>query len=131
MLLVAQRVISTARRVQGVNAYRYRHVRDPWPTDPHVMLEDPRKTQERKDVHLRPGGNRVISFLDVAAPDDAVLSEILERLNEFKVQSPPPEFPMERVLGRGAVRFGLEGRMILFWRGELEELIHHVIGIVA
>ncbi len=44
MLLVAQRVISTTRRVQGVNAYRYRHGRDPWPADPRVMLDHPSKT---------------------------------------------------------------------------------------
>ncbi len=130
MLLVAQRVISTARRVQGINAYRYRHGRDPWPTDPRVMLDDPSKTLERKNVHLRPGGNRVISFLDVAAPDDAVPGEILDRLNELKIQDPPPEFPMERVLGRCAIRLGLEGRMLPFWRRELEDLIQHMIGIV-
>ena len=131
MLLVAQRVISTARRVQGVNAYRYRHGCESWPSDPRIMLDDPSKMLQRKNVHLRPGGNRVISFLDVAVPDDAIPGEILERLNELKVQSPPPEFPVEHVLGRCAVRFGLEGRMILCWRGELEDLIQHIVGIVV
>jgi len=131
MLLVAQRVISTRHRVQGVNCYRYRHGAVSWPTDPRVMLDDPRKALERKDVHLRPGGNRVISFLDVAAPETALPGEILERLNEFKSQDPPREFPVERVLGACAVRFGIEGRVLPFWRGELEDLIQRLIATVA
>jgi hypothetical protein len=131
MLLVAQRVISTTRRVQGVNVYRYRHSRLGWPADPRVMLDEPGKTLEKKDVSLRPGRNRIVSFLDVVAPDDAMPGEILGELRQLRAQAPPPELPAERVLGRCAVRWGLEERMLPFWRGELEDLIQHLIGIVA
>jgi hypothetical protein len=131
MLLVAQRVISMAHPVQGVNTYRYGHGRHPWPGDPRVMLNEPVKILERKEVNLRPGGNRVISYLDVAAPDDALPGEIIGELQQLKTEAPPPEFPAERVLGRCAVRFGLEERMLPFWRGELEDLILCLMGIVA
>lgn len=127
MLLVAQRVISPTHKVQGVNAYRYRHRLAQWPSDPLVLFDDPGKVLERKTVHLRPGGNRITSYLDVAAPDDIPLGELLDRLNEFKIKDPPPEFPVEYVLGRCAVRFGLEERMLPFWRGEVEDLIQHLI----
>ncbi|MBI4605105.1 MAG: hypothetical protein HY721_24340 [Planctomycetes bacterium] len=131
MLLVAQRVMSTRHRVQGVNTYRYRHGSGSWPADPRVMLDDPSKTLERKDVHLRPGGNRVVSFLDVAAPDGVLLGELLDRLNELKSQAPPLEFPLERVLGPCAVRFAVEGRILPFWRGELEDLIQHLMVVIT
>lgn len=63
MLLVARRVVSTAHKVQGVNACRYHHRLESWPFDPRSMFEDPNKSMGRRSVQLRPGGNRVIDFL--------------------------------------------------------------------
>src|SRR5262245_27279680 len=130
MLLVAQRVISTAHRVQGVNVYRYSHDRTSWPADPRLMLDDPSKSLEKKEVSLRPGRNRIVSYLDVVAPDGTAPGEILGELRQLTAHAPPPELPAERVLGRCAVRWSLEERMLPFWRGELEDLIQHLIGIL-
>jgi len=127
MLLVAQRVVSRAHRVQGINSYRYRHEATPWPADPRTMFDAPNRMLVRKSVQLRPGGNRVLSFLDVAAPEEIGTDELLCRLKEFLNEPQPLEFPVTRVFDRCAVRLGLEQGLVPTWRGECEDLARFLI----
>ncbi len=127
MLLVAQRVVSVVHRIQGVNSYRYIHGNIQWPTDPAALFDDPNKVLARKSIQLRPGGNRVISFLDVAAPDDTDVADLFRVLNEFLSQPQPSEFPVCQVSGPCALRFAIGENMVPAWRDEIEELIQHLL----
>ena len=127
MLLVAQRVVSVAHKIQGVNAYRYSHRYSRWPTDPTILFDDPNKMLARKRIQLRPGGNRVISFLDVVAPDDMDVADLVHVLNEFSGQPQPPVFPVCKVSGPCAVRFAIGENIIPAWRDEIEDLIKHLL----
>ena len=95
MLLVAQRVVSP-ERIQGINAYRYRHGDAPWPDDARPLLDDAAATLERTSVQLRPGGNRILSYLDIVAPDAASLDSVAGSVATFARGPAPAEPKSER-----------------------------------
>ena len=71
MLLTAQRVVSPLSRARGVNVYLYLHGSFVWDRVPNEFLPEANPGElVAQWIQLAPGGNRVISFLDVVAPDD-------------------------------------------------------------
>jgi hypothetical protein len=126
MLLVAQRVVSPGK-VQGINAYRYRHVGMLWPDDPRPVLDAATATLERKSIQLRPGGNRVMSYLDIAAPDRTPLDDLAHSAMTFAHRQRPSEFPFVFVVNCFAFRIGLEASLVAVWRVELEELLQRLL----
>ena len=126
MLLVAQRVVSSGK-VQGINAYRYRHGGILWPDDPRSVLDAGTATLERKSIQLRPGGNRVMSYLDIAAPDRTPLDDLAHSAVAFAHRQSLSEFPFVFVVSRFAFRVGLEASLVPVWRTELEELLQRLL----
>lgn len=78
MYLTAQRVISPSGE-NGINGFLYEHGTVAWETPP-----DPASESAGKLVHsfitVPPGSNRVVSFVDVVAPDDTPYERIGERI---------------------------------------------------
>lgn len=76
-------MIATAHRVQnangdvGINAYLHLHGAErPWPSDPWTLPETDPGVIAMEVLKIPPGGNRVMSYLDVIAPDGANLDDI-------------------------------------------------------
>ena len=85
MLLTAQRVLSPQSRARGVNVYQYLHGSFVWDRVPNAFLPetDPGELVAQW-IQVAPGGNRVISFLDVVAPDDMERLDLHQRLTSMK-----------------------------------------------
>lgn len=120
MYATAHRV-TTPRGETGINAFLHKHGRAfPWPDDPsHLPETDPGVDLWNNGPAVRPGGNRVHSYLDVLAPDDTPSVEIEEALDGLwlhlvadaagptPVQGPLPN-PLVFRHGRVVLRFGVE-----------------------
>ena len=84
MLLTAQRVVSP-RGTQGVNVYQYLHGSHVWPHVPDEFLPDVNPGElVNQWLEISPGSNRIVSFLDVVAPDDTAISDIHQRLASLR-----------------------------------------------
>lgn len=106
MFLIAQRVvdITTDQQLEGINTYRYHHGGANWDTPPGSEFRE-NNPGELVEKHLTPGfpksGNRVRSFLDILAPDDALPEEITRAFHRFlpalaHAWNFPVESPQER-----------------------------------
>jgi hypothetical protein len=91
MLLTAQRVMSPVSHRQGVNVYQYQHGPYAWERVPNEFLPEANPGElVAQWIHLPPGGNRVVSFLDVVAPDHiggVELHQLLASLKHRLLQS--------------------------------------------
>ena len=84
MLLTAQRVVSP-RGTHGVNVYQYLHGSYIWPRVPDDFLPDANPGElVNQWLEVPPGANRIVSFLDVVAPDEAAIFDINQRLASLK-----------------------------------------------
>jgi hypothetical protein len=72
MYLTAQHVVAPATRREGVNAFFYRHMGQAWEllSPPDVPQGNPGILQASA-ISVAPAGNRVRSYLDIVAPDEA------------------------------------------------------------
>ncbi|HVV81751.1 MAG TPA: hypothetical protein VHE35_01685 [Kofleriaceae bacterium] len=85
MLLTAQRVVSPATGVHGVNVYLFAHGPYTWPHVPDAFLPevDPGELVQQW-LQIDPGGNDVVSYLDVVAPDEVQHVDLHQRLASLK-----------------------------------------------
>lgn len=84
MLLTAQRVVSP-HGARGVNVYQYLHGPHGWARVTDGFLPDVNPGElVNQWLEVSPGSNRILSFLDVVAPDGAALSNIHEWLASLK-----------------------------------------------
>jgi hypothetical protein len=89
MYLASQRVRSRDR--SGINVFLYRH-RDgdiPW-EDPKRIVENMPGELASSEVEVPPGGNEVLSFLDIVAMDGTdplALQNLVERLRDVAVRT--------------------------------------------
>lgn len=114
MYLTAQRVYSLRARKTGVNAFLYRHGDSTVPgmsweqpvveqvADEHIGTRGPER------VEIAPGGNRVLSFVDIVAADSVPISRIEEAVGEFRARFSPGRLPVAIRLGKVAIRFGAQ-----------------------
>lgn len=108
MYLTAQRVVS-ARGQRGVNVYEYLHGGETWdqPLPRNLLPERNPGALNRQWLEIPPGGNAVISYLDVVVPD-AVPQEVIARwLAVLKHVVRAEHFPQEYVAGPLWIRFGI------------------------
>jgi hypothetical protein len=84
VLLTAQRVVSP-RGTRGVNVYQYLHGSYVWPRVPDGFLPDVNPGElVNQWLEVPPGSNRIVSFLDVVAPDEVATSDVHQRLASLK-----------------------------------------------
>lgn len=124
MYLTAQRVVAPAGDHEGINVFRYSHGDQVWTgtapaqlhpdADPGVLVS--------QIVTVAPPGNRVRSFLDLVAPEDAGLQEVRAAVEALAEGDAPPTFPTEWTRGRLYIRFGSDRALAPFWRSELRAL---------
>lgn len=104
MYLTAQRVTNTADGTTGVNSFKHRHnralgVEGSWGTSEVKAIANQRPGElSSKEIQLKPGGNQVLSYLDVICEDDTPASVIEEALLEFG-----PLVPQQFGLNRNGV----------------------------
>jgi hypothetical protein len=119
-LLSAQRVRSSDG-VVGINAFRYRaEVLD----EPHIDFDalDGRAVLEHESLALPPGGNQVLSYLDVMTRDDLDPSRMAAWIIEVcgSTELGPPPFEQKRSGDR--LRFNVVLGLVPTWREELSDL---------
>ena len=127
MLLTAQRVVSPLANAQGVNVYQYLHGPQTWERVPDEFLPEANPGElVAQWIQLAPGGNRVVSFLDVVVPDETSMIELQQRLTSLKHHLDLSENPTARHVGSLWVRFGC-GPLPVKSTTELGALAGHVV----
>ena len=112
MFLTAHRVRSPDGR-QGINAFFYLHGDSPAPgmawDSPNLNVEMIAEKYPGKfvdqEVAIVPGGNSVLSYLDIVAPDGERLARVREALQELEGHL-GTGVPVKRALGLMGIRFG-------------------------
>src|SRR5262249_46162522 len=111
MYLTAQRVYSVTRKKTGINAFLYRHGAEVVPgmswdrpvvetiADEHIGTRGP------EHVEIAPGGNRVVSFVDIVAADGTPVERVEDAIRTFGANFPPERLPVSITLGTVAIRF--------------------------
>lgn len=108
---------ATSHRVQnrprqGINAFLHEHgPRFAWPSEPAELIGLPEKRPGRivgRLVALPPGGNPVLSYLDVLAPDGTRWRTLAAALTRLGHELPEMPNPCAFCSGRVFIRFGVE-----------------------
>ncbi|HSN98911.1 MAG TPA: hypothetical protein VLS89_11520 [Candidatus Nanopelagicales bacterium] len=118
MYLTAQRVYSLARKKTGINAFLYRHGAEVVPgmswdrpvveliADHHIGTRGP------EHVEIAPGGNRVVSFVDIVAADDTPIKQVEDAVRSFGANISPERLPVSNTIGTVAIRFGAQSGLV-------------------
>ncbi len=112
MYLTAQRVYSLTKKKTGINAFLYRHGSDVVPgmswdqpiielvADEHIGTRGP------EHVEIAPGGNRVLSFVDIVTSDSTPIEQVQDAIRTFGATFSPERLPLSVTIGTVAIRFG-------------------------
>ena len=126
MLLTAQRVVSP-RGARGVNVYQYVHGSHVWHRVPNEFLPDINPGELINQwLEVQPGENRIVSFLDVVAPDDVEARDVHQRLASLKYHLPTTANPTDAYWDPYWVRFG-SGVNSGFRQTEVGALAGHIL----
>jgi hypothetical protein len=126
MYLTAQHVRSTAGR-EGINAFFYQHGPYAWQGLPPQGIPDQNPgALVLQTLAIPPPGNRVRSYLDIVAPDEAGWPEIRPAFMTFVSEAQRGPFPWVGVSGRVFCRVGLEQTLAKQWQRELADLYRAV-----
>ncbi|MSP61261.1 MAG: hypothetical protein EXR72_13130 [Myxococcales bacterium] len=105
----------TAHRVgapmgdEGVNSFLHLHgAQFVWPDDPASLPERNPGALEERRTEVPPGGNRVIAYLDVLAPDGTGRAEIDAALADLGAALDGKANPTWCEHGKVTIRFGVE-----------------------
>lgn len=138
MYLTAHRVYSLAKQKAGINVFLYRHGEQPVPgmswEQPVVELvaDEHIGTRGPEHVEVAPGGNRVLSFIDIVTADDTSLSQVEAATEAFgKSVSSADRLPVSSTIGNVALRFGAQfGLDKKNQRLEFEELVSQALALL-
>lgn len=133
MYITAQRVLSHQSKTFGVNAFLYLHPSWPWPGHPPPDAPETEPGQfERHILQITPlGGNKVVSYLDVIAPDEVPTNELKACFARFLELGPQTELPWNLVAGKARFRFGIDERLTPVWDSEIDRLFRAVLGVLS
>jgi hypothetical protein len=112
---------------EGVNVFLHLHGADfAWPEDPGALAKHhPGELEERK-TELPPGGNRVVAFLDVLAPDGTGRAAVREAVTALAAELEGRASPTWFERGAVTIQFGVDAdiakRGLEARRAALEEL---------
>jgi hypothetical protein len=122
MLLTAQRV-QNAAGLMGVNAFCNLHGPYEWLGEPPSGIPDWNPGERvNESISVPPGGNHVMSYLDIIAPDETPTSEILASMRRFLVLVRQFALPWVATVGRCTFRFGLDYGLEHQWSMEFRAL---------
>jgi hypothetical protein len=127
MYLTAHRVVSPSG-AQGFNAFYHVH-NTAWTDTPPGSPEDNPGELVSEHVEVALGGNRVRSYLDVLAPDDATPTELTHGFLRMVTEFRPDSLPATFAAGHCSVGFGMERSLAARWRGELHQLFMHCLTV--
>ncbi|MCE9637384.1 MAG: hypothetical protein K8T90_16895 [Planctomycetes bacterium] len=132
MYLTAHRLRSV-RLEEGINAFLYLHrdrplpMRGPDEPDVDTIAQSEPGYPVAESIDVPPGGNSVLAYLDLAAPDDATESALRGAVAELRRRLPDERLPMLAVHGGSATRFGAN----LEFEGRIDESIALLDGLEA
>ena len=112
MYLTAQRVLKRNTGETGINAFSYLHDVKALPDldwenpDLDLVVNTCPGRLVENEYDLSPGGNEVLSYLDVISDDSTTPMEIQTALDAFQGTLPGKNLPFVHGMGRIAVRFG-------------------------
>ncbi len=127
MYATAHQVANLSTGEEGLNGFLHLHGDSfLWPAEPWLLPESDPGELVWEHVELRPGGNRVRSYLDVLCPDPTTIEEVETALNSLWLELVTDEtgssvgqgsLPNPVIYKRGAVvlRFGVEMGMKPNW----------------
>lgn len=114
MYLTAQHVYSVTKKKTGINAFLYRHGAEVVPgmswarpivepvADEHIGTRGP------EHVEIAPGGNRVLSFVDIVTADGTPIEQVQDAIRTFGASFSPERLPASITIGTVAIRFGAQ-----------------------
>jgi hypothetical protein len=114
MYLTAQHVYSVTKKKTGINAFLYRHGAEVVPgmsweqpvvepvADEHIGTRGP------EHVEIAPGGNRVLSFVDIVTADGTPIEHVQDAIRTFGATFSPERLPVSVTIGTVAIRFGAQ-----------------------
>jgi len=123
MKLTAQRVMQPATGMQAIHVFYFTHsyvwVGPPPPDLGHGDLVD-------AHVPVGAGGNHVLSYLDIVAPDETPISTILRAFAKVYDHRPPP---FHETVGNCTFESKMVSEYRFVWRAELAQLYNAAITI--
>lgn len=126
MYLTAQRVRSHGG-AEGINAFHYEHGLATWQgLPPRGVPDENPGALVANTIVVPPPGNRVLSYLDIVAPDETPWSEIRPAFMAFVSEAQHTPFPWHGINGRTFVRLGMERSLSEQWHREIAELYRAV-----
>ena len=111
MYATAQRVRSRQNQI-GINAFLHQHGESKvegidWDNiDLSFITEKATGVLVSENTEVAPGGNSVLSYLDVVCPDETPLEEVQEVVKRAREDLHANRPPLDRTYNRIAVRFG-------------------------
>jgi hypothetical protein len=132
MYLTAQRVVAPRSKETGINAFLYAHAGRHWHVPPSDIPDRDPGRLERKNIVVKPPGNRVRSYLDIVAPDDLNAEELQRRLMTFLRRMQGSPLPWEAVEGPCLFRIGMDAELAKAgWSREVAALAIAGAGLLA
>jgi hypothetical protein len=122
MYLTAHHVISPVDRREGINAFLYLHGSYVWEQVPAGIPDENRGTLVAQSLSIRPPGNRVRSYMDIVAPDEARWEEVRIGLMDVVRSVQLTALPWVGHSGRCYFRIGMEIGLACQWQRELATL---------
>lgn len=131
MKLVAQRVVSQTNgpKLTGVNSLYYRHPNREWLSEPPADLGEGELVNRHDQI--RPGGNRVRSYLDIVAPDSTPSTNIENVVRSAARILADTRTPLPWAVNHAEIymEFNLEASLAPQWQIELETLLAHCLAV--
>lgn len=127
MYLTAQHIRSPMTGHEGINAFYYQHGPHVWQGLPPLGIPDENPGElTAQTVTIAPPGNRIRSYLDLAAPDETSWPEIRPAFIAFVSEAQRRPFPWEGIFGRCFFRLGMDRALAQQWQHEVAELYRAV-----
>jgi hypothetical protein len=127
MYLTAQHVRSPATGTEGVNAFIYGHGPYQWLGWPPFLPEENPGTLFDREIAVLPGGNRVLSYLDILTPDTTSPAGVQNAFDQLMALYPQAgeRFPGGVEVGDAWFRFDLAPQLVPIAEEELRRLYGH------
>lgn len=132
MYLTAHHVVNSYGE-EGINVFRHLHGRDyDWPQDASSLPErDPGKLdRDASIISIKPGGNRVRTYIDVLTPDDTPREKITDNLNSVDMDLDERRNPTVFENYNVTIRFGVEIGLQQNRRALFQELIAALYNVI-
>ena len=127
MYLTAQRVLAVASGDEGINAFHHRHSHSWNGAPPGGIPETNPGELVNRETKIKPGGNRVRSYLDIIAPEETPWSDIREALLSLAAANAATPFPWTQISGSIKLLASMEPTLAPDWQTELALLYQAIL----